>query len=106
MFESLVISDLLKTRYNRGLISNFYFWRNNLGDEVDLLIDHGTELVPVEIKSGETVTPDLFRSLNKWFRWNKTAPPAGFLVYGGRDSLVSGGVRVVSWMDAFSSLPL
>ena len=33
----------------RMFISNLYFWRNNLGDEIDVVIDQGTRLVPVEI---------------------------------------------------------
>jgi len=35
LFENLVISELLKRRFNQGLPSNLYFWRNNTGDEVD-----------------------------------------------------------------------
>ncbi|NDE74058.1 MAG: ATP-binding protein, partial [Betaproteobacteria bacterium] len=58
LFENLVISELLKQRFNQGLPSNLYFWRNNTGDEVDLLIEQGDFLVPVEIKSGQTFNAD------------------------------------------------
>jgi predicted AAA+ superfamily ATPase len=49
-----------------AIFSNLYFWRNNLGDEIDVIIDQGERLVPVEIKSGETLNPDYYRGLKKW----------------------------------------
>lgn len=63
LFESLIVVELLKSRYNLGLISNFNFWRNNLGDEIDLILDRGSELIPVEIKSAATLNPDFFKGL-------------------------------------------
>ncbi|RPI76664.1 MAG: ATP-binding protein [Desulfobacteraceae bacterium] len=106
LFESLIIADLLKSRFNRGLTSNFYFWRNNLGDEIDLLIDHGIDLVPVEIKSGETVPSDFSKTLNKWFKWSNPATPKGYLVYGGSDDYTTGPFSIVSWLSASQKLPL
>ncbi|MDO8264317.1 MAG: DUF4143 domain-containing protein, partial [Gallionella sp.] len=41
LFENFVISELLKRRYNQGLLSNLYFWRNNTGDEIDVVIEQG-----------------------------------------------------------------
>ncbi|MCW8917601.1 MAG: DUF4143 domain-containing protein [Gammaproteobacteria bacterium] len=48
LFETWAISELLKTRYNAGETSNLYFWRDRFGHEADLLIDHGTHLLPLE----------------------------------------------------------
>lgn len=58
LFENFVISELLKRRYNQGLPSNLYFRRNNTGDEVDLVIEQGEQLIPVEIKSSQTFNTD------------------------------------------------
>ena len=44
--------DALKFRYNRGKRSNLYFWRDAKGNEVDLLIENGPDVTPVEIKAG------------------------------------------------------
>ncbi len=55
LFETWVTSELLKARYNAGETSNLYFWRDCSGHEVDLLIDHGTLLSPLEIKSRKIV---------------------------------------------------
>ena len=97
LFEGFIISELIKDRFNRGLTSNLYFWRNNLGDEIDVVIDLGTRLVPVEIKSGETLNPDYFRGLKKWKKMTSDAAGPSYLVYGGGEHLVSEGISVVPW---------
>ncbi len=65
LFECLVVGELLKARFNRALPSNLFFWRNSKGDEVDLIIDTGENLTPVEIKSGMTLNTDFFRGLEQ-----------------------------------------
>ncbi len=47
-------------------VSNLYFWRDRSGHEVDVLIDRGTRLSPLEIKSGRTVNRDYFKGLEFW----------------------------------------
>ncbi len=54
IFENMVVADLYKTYLHRGEESPLYFWRTSLGDEVDLVIDTQTGLLPVEIKLSET----------------------------------------------------
>ena len=38
LFENMIIIEFLKSRYNRGLQSNLYFWRDNKGHEIDCII--------------------------------------------------------------------
>lgn len=96
LFENLIISELLKQRFNRGMASNLYFWRDNLGDEIDVLIDHGTTHIPVEIKSGQTLTDDYFKTLNKW---EKVIGQhiASFLIYAGNTPHTRHRIAVVPW---------
>jgi len=58
LFENFIIAEFLKYRFNQGLRSNLFFWRDNVGHEVDLLLQNGDQLTPVEIKSGQTVTQE------------------------------------------------
>jgi predicted AAA+ superfamily ATPase len=97
LFENLVIGEYQKQRFNLGLPSNLYFWRNNTGEEVDLLLEEGGKLQPVEIKSGQTFHTSFVEGLNKWIRYagDTALPPQ--LVYGGEDSMVRSGVAVRSW---------
>ncbi len=93
LFENLVINELTKNWLNRGQRPPFYFWSDQSNHEVDLLIDRGTRLTAVEIKSGRTIQPDFFRGL-QYFQ--KLAPESErVLVYGGDESQQRTGVRVL-----------
>lgn len=96
LFETWVVAELLKARFNRALGSNLYFWRDRKGHEVDLLVEQGDALLPVEIKSGQTVAPDFFAGLDEWRRISGTAGEA-WLVYGGDREQTRQGTRVVPW---------
>jgi predicted AAA+ superfamily ATPase len=61
LFENFVILDLIKQRFNQAKASNLFFWRDSAGNELDILIDQAERLIPVEIKSGQTVTPAFFK---------------------------------------------
>lgn len=97
LFENFVISELLKRRCNQGLPSNLYFWRNNTGDEVDLLIEQGESLLPVEIKSSQTFNTDFLAGLHKWTRLAGAVALPPVLVYGGDETMTRQGVTVQSW---------
>ncbi len=81
LFENLVVVDFLKRRYNKGQSNNLFFWRDNTGNEIDLLIEKGIQRIPVEIKSGKTITNDFFKGIRFW---NKlTQSEGGYLIYDG-----------------------
>jgi len=96
LFESFAISEMLKARFNRGLPSNLYFWRDNTGNEVDVLIEKGEHLTAVEIKSGRTVTEDYFSSLVKWRRISGSAGKQ-YIVYGGGEQYTRSHVTLLPW---------
>jgi predicted AAA+ superfamily ATPase len=96
LFETWVVAELLKARFNRALGSNVYFWRDRKGHEVDALVERGDTLLPVEIKSGQTVAPDFFAGIEEWRRISGTAGEA-WLVYGGDREQRRQGTRVVPW---------
>lgn len=62
LFENLVVSEVIKFRYNQGLKSNLYFYRDKR-HEVDLLYKSAEKLMPIEIKSGQSISPDYFKNL-------------------------------------------
>lgn len=99
LFESWVISELLKARYNAGEASNLYFWRDRSGHEVDLLIDHGTHLSPLEIKSGQTINKDYFKGLEFWKNLAGDDAGKAWLVYGGDSRQMRSDVTVLPWYE-------
>lgn len=82
LFENLIVVELLKQRFNRGLKSNLSFWRDNVGHEVDLVMENGDILTPVEIKSGQTVTDEYFGGLRFWKKISNNSK--GYIIYGGK----------------------
>ena len=101
LFETMVVNEFLKNRANTGVGSPLYFWRDNIGTEVDLILERGTELAAVEIKSGITVASDAFGNLKKWQKYaqergNFSAIYPG-LVYGGETAYAREGVSVMPW---------
>lgn len=96
LFENYVIMDLLKKKYNQGSAVQFYYWRDNKGIEVDLLLDMGNTLLQVEIKSSQTFQEDHLHAMNQWnaFSGNK----GGLLLYDGvQEFRKTNGIRVQNW---------
>lgn len=102
LFEALVIGEWMKGRYNSGLPANCYFWRDNVGNEIDLVIEQGENMQPIEIKSGATLAGDYFVSLRRWLDYAGSRGTHPLLVYGGARAVQRDGVEVVPW-SALSS---
>jgi len=96
LFENLVISEALKYRFNRGRRSNLYFYRDSKGNEVDLVLVNGSDLFPIEIKSGMTITRDYFKGLRHFSNvFGDSIPNGSGLVYGGQEGQRRTDVAVV-----------
>jgi len=97
VFESFVVSELYKNFMNRGEQPQLYFWRDAAGHEIDLIIENGTRLIPVEIKSAQTVASDFFDMLAYWRMVSCEPDTPAVLIYGGDQSLRRSGVLVRPW---------
>jgi predicted AAA+ superfamily ATPase len=100
LFETLIVAEFLKARFNSGFPSNLYFWRDNVGLEVDLLIDEPEGLRPIEIKSSATVTDDLLKGLRKWLAVADAAAGYPRLICAGPDNYTRSGIQVRRWQEA------
>lgn len=101
LFETLVVNELLKARCNAGLREPLHFWRDNIGTEVDVVLERGQDIAAIEIKSGPTVASDAFGALNKWRKYATERGHFGHihpaLVYGGDTRFTREGVDVMPW---------
>ena len=97
VFESFVVSEFYKSFMHQGEQPRLHFWRDTAGHEVDIVIDRGAELIPVEVKSAQTVASGFFDGLAHWRKLTggEAAPLA--LVYGGDRALSRSGVCVYPW---------
>jgi hypothetical protein len=83
LFENFVIAETLKHLHNQGNLQPLYFWRDRTGHEIDLLIDTGPRLHPVEIKSGQSIQPQFFSGLAFFSELSGGDPSLAALVYAG-----------------------
>lgn len=84
IFENLVISEMHKNALNNATRSKFYFWRDKSQNEVDLIVENGTRLDAIEIKSGKTINQNYFKGLN-YFK-NLKSDAHLYLIYGGEEN--------------------
>jgi len=98
LFENAVVSEIYKDESNKIKQSQLFFWRDNKGVEIDVLIDSGKKLWPVEIKASTTFSRDYLKNIVYWngLSGNK----GGMLVYGGDKSYqLSGKIALKAWDD-------
>ena len=97
LFETFVVCEFLKMRWHAGLEPNLYFWRDRSGLEVDLLIDEGSKIMPVEVKSGQTVAADFLKPIQRWQALAGDVTGSARLVYGGTARQDRTDCTVIPW---------
>ena len=96
LFENFTIGELLKHRYNLAKSNNLYFWRDNTGHEVDIIIETMEKLFAVEVKSGKTITDKFFKGILYWFKIS--GEKSGAIVYAGETGQKrSNNIEIVPW---------
>jgi predicted AAA+ superfamily ATPase len=99
IFESFVIIDILKQRYNNAKKVGLFYWRDKLGNEVDLIVEQSEGVIPIEIKVGQTVRSDFFKGLNYYNNLAQIDSKKSYVVYGGNEKQLNKNGNVVSWRD-------
>ena len=97
LFETFVISEFIKQRHNAGQPAELYFWRDNIGLEIDLVFETGSGLQPVEIKSGMTFSYSWLDAAKRWKAVAGDAALGPWIIHGGDRSFECDGGRVFSW---------
>ena len=96
LFENMLINEVMKSFTNKGERPSLYFWRESNGTEIDLLLDRGGKLLPIEIKSSHTLRTDFLKNINRVRKLPKAFNMTeGYAVYGGDTSFG----RNISWKD-------
>lgn len=92
------MQNLLKIGLTISRIVTSIF-RDNVGNEIDLILDYGNEIVSVEIKSSETIIPSYFKALNYYQKLCGTKNTRRIVVYGGDKTRRQQDVDVYSYRD-------
>lgn len=100
LFETAVVAELAKLFYHRGQPPALWYWRSRDGWEVDLLVEMGGNLHPIEIKSAETPRPAHAENVVRWRSLAGDKAGNGLLVTrADQASALVPGVRVLPWGD-------
>lgn len=101
IFEGMVVTELLKKRTNAGLPINLYYWRDKTGHEIDVIIDNGGKLLPIEIKSGKTLNAEFFKNIEYWSKLSG-AEKSVLLYAGEQNQKRTTGKEILNWRNLVS----
>ncbi len=98
IFETWVVSEIVKHRANRGDSAGLYFFRDRRGLEADLVVDDGGSLTAIETKSGQTITNDMLSSARRVAAvLREVGKVATIVVHGGDEPQQRSGIDVLPW---------
>ncbi len=99
LFENFVIAEMMKMNAHRNLKNDFYFFKNKNGLEVDLIIDEGLNILPIEIKSAQTYNETFVKNL-KYFAKFHNEDSIGQVIYTGKNQ-VRKNYKVLNYYEFF-----
>jgi predicted AAA+ superfamily ATPase len=97
LFENLIILELLKSRFNNGQRSNLFYWRDRTGNEIDVLIDQSSQVVPIEIKTATTFTNDFLKGIKYWKKINPDVKNS-YVIFTGQSSSID-LTDILNWKE-------
>ena len=83
IFETAVLSEVVKTLLGRGEEPHVYFFRTSTGIEVDFIIEVNARLIPIEVKSSATPRPEMATGVAAFRKDFPRRAEAGYLVHTG-----------------------
>jgi predicted AAA+ superfamily ATPase len=96
IFETAVVAEVVRTLIHRGREPLVHFWRTSAGSEVDLLVEEGARLVPIEVKATATPRPPMAAGIAAFRRDLGARADRGYLVHGG-DAELPLGTDATAW---------
>lgn len=107
IFETWVFAEVCKERANAGVGDPVWFYRDQPGREVDLVVEAARRHLLVEIKSGVRVAPDAIEALGglaaelRKRRLGKVV--SSIVVHGGDESVEVKGTELMPWREVASA---
>lgn len=103
IFENTVVTEFIKYYTNIGERPPLYFWRDKSGREIDLILDEGGRLLPIEIKAGKTYQASFAKNLLYWMKL--VGLENAKVIYRGDDNFVfSNGIDTMNWRSIYPAL--
>jgi uncharacterized protein len=98
LFETAVVSEMVKSCYGRGERPELYFWHSQGGMEVDLLVPEKGRVAPYEIKMTSRIRAEHARNLRYWLELTGEKGVTGTLITDSHEKGPFGGnMRNIHW---------
>ena len=106
IFENYIVMEIIKHRYNRGLLNGVYFYRDSNKNEVDILLKEEGEITAIEVKSSMTYHTSFEDSLSKLSSWIKTPVKNKLIVYTGDFENTASEIKLINYRHLMNYLPI
>ena len=105
IFENYIIMEVIKHRYNRGLLNGVYFYRDSNQNEVDILLKEEGEITAIEVKSSMTYHTSFESDISQLSDWIKTPVVNKIIVYTGDFENTASDIKILNYRHLQAHLP-
>ena len=105
IFENYVVMEVIKHRYNRGLLNGVYFYRDSNQNEVDILLKEEGEITAIEVKSSMTYHTSFEADISQLSDWIKTPVVKKMVVYTGDFENTTSDIKILNYRHLQHHLP-
>lgn len=98
LFENMVVIEAVKSRLHRGKDPSLYFFRDNNGMEVDLVLDRRPAPLPIEIKASMTYHSDFLKNARRFLELSGSTS-YGCLIYSGDIETTGDRIKTVNYKN-------
>lgn len=103
LFENLMVTEVLKAKFNTEGLFNLYFYRDSNNNEIDLVIETANHTLLVEFKMGKTLRTEFAEVFSRWD--GPEVGRQGFVVsFSEQKTALSRRCRSIPWWDFLSNL--
>ena len=104
IFENLVIGELVKKFYNHGVNPDIYFYRDNHGNEVDVIIPDGDKIIPIEIKSSQTYHSSFSKGINYIKQLLTERVNKSYIIYSGEWQQEINSTKLINYKSIYNEI--
>jgi len=98
LVETYLVEEVIKLVSIQEPRVKFYYFRTHGGAEVDLLLEYGDRLLPIEIKASSVISLKKLSGLRQFLSDFKERTPIGLVLYTGKEIFKAAhNIFVVPW---------
>ena len=101
IFENWVITEIKKNNFNAGLNEGMYYFRDNVGNEVDLITERDGKPLAVEIKAATKINGNMLRGLQFWQK-NQSGRNCVLLYGGNENKMATESISIAGWAEVIN----